>query len=73
MIYKLKRVLISILINGFLIIGLIVSIQNSNNKSNVNLFGFETIQLPISFITGVSFISGTFIGSLVPIFLSRKD
>tara|TARA_B100000212_G_scaffold338713_1_gene315750 strand:- start:1430 stop:1651 length:222 start_codon:yes stop_codon:yes gene_type:complete len=73
MFYKLKRVTISILINGFLLIGLIVSIQNSNNKSSVNLFGFETIQLPISFITGVSFISGTFLGGLLPIFISRKN
>tara|TARA_Y100000589_G_scaffold331519_1_gene385422 strand:- start:838 stop:1059 length:222 start_codon:yes stop_codon:yes gene_type:complete len=73
MIYKFKRVIISILINGFLIIGLIVSIQNSNNKSNINLFVFETIQLPISFITGISFISGTFLGGLLPIFISRED
>ena len=72
MIYKFKRVLISILINGFLLIALIISIQNSNNKSKVDIFGVETIQLPISFITGVSFISGTFIGSLLPIFISTK-
>ena len=67
MFYKLKRVIISILI------GLIVCIQNSSNKSSVNLFGFQTIQLPISFITGVSFISGTFLGGLLPIFISRKN
>ena len=72
MFYKLQKVATSILINSFLLIALIVTIQNSNNKSNVNLFGFETIQLPVSFITGVSFISGTFLGSLLPSFISRE-
>ena len=70
--HKFKRVLISILINGFLLIALILSIQNSSKKSKVNLFGVETIQLPISFITGTSFISGTLLGSLLPIFITTK-
>ena len=36
-----------------------IGIQNSTNKNKVNLLISETIQLPISFIIGVSFISGS--------------
>ncbi len=73
MFFKFKKVAISILMHGFLLIALIGSIQNSNNKSKVNIFGLETINLPISFITGVSFISGSLFGSFIPIFISTKN
>ena len=43
---------------------LIVGIQNSSNKKKVNLLFGETVSLPISFIVGVSFISGSLIGSV---------
>ena len=36
-----------------------IAIQNSTNKEKVNLIISETINLPISFIIGVSFISGS--------------
>ena len=38
---------------------LFVGIQNSSNKSKVNLLINETIELPISFIVGSSFILGS--------------
>ena len=43
---------------------LIIGIQNSTNKSKVNLLFNETVSLPISFIIGVSFISGSLLGNI---------
>ena len=68
-----KKLIFSITFNSFLFLLLIIGIQNSSSKSEVNLFKKETIALPISFIVGVSFITGSMIGSLVPIiFLNKK-
>ena len=44
---------------------LIIGIQNSPKKARVNLLINETIQLPIGFIVGVSFITGSFLGNLI--------
>ena len=41
---------------------LMIGIQNSFNKSKVNLLISETINLPISFIIGTSFITGSLFG-----------
>ena len=49
--------------NLFLFFILIIIIQNSNTKNKVNLIIDETINLPVSFIIGTSFISGSIIGS----------
>ena len=55
--------------NLFLFFILIIIIQNSNTKNKVNLIIDETINLPVSFIIGTSFISGSIIGS----FFSAND
>ena len=53
---------------------LIVGIQNSSNNSRVNLLIKKTINLPISFIIGTSFISGSLIGTFLPLsFSSNKS
>ncbi len=44
-----------------------VGIQNSSNKGKVNLIINETVNLPISFIIGMSFISGSITGSFLTI------
>tara|TARA_Y100001978_G_scaffold146679_1_gene131659 strand:- start:786 stop:1010 length:225 start_codon:yes stop_codon:yes gene_type:complete len=64
---QFKKIILSFLINGFLLLSLILIIQNSNTKNKVNLLIIETIDLPLSFILGVSFISGSLLGSLLPI------
>ena len=46
---------------------LIVGIQNNSEKSKINFFQNETIMLPVGFILGTSFISGSIIGSLLKI------
>ncbi len=72
MISQFKKVTLAILINGFLIMGLILTIQNSNHKNRLNLLFSETILLPVSFITGISFLSGSLSGSLLTIYISTN-
>ncbi len=67
-----KKIIFSITFNSCLFLLLIIGIQNSSTKRKVNLFKNETIALPISFIVGVSFITGSITGSLVPIFFNNK-
>ena len=50
-----------------------IGIQNSSNKSKVNFLINETVKLPISFIIGSSFISGSIIGSFFNINLTKKS
>tara|TARA_Y100000589_G_scaffold8635_1_gene7348 strand:- start:118 stop:342 length:225 start_codon:yes stop_codon:yes gene_type:complete len=67
MIILLKKVLYTITLNSALFLLLIVGIQNSSNKSKVKLIIGESVSLPISFIIGISFISGSVSGSLLTI------
>ena len=67
-----KKLIFSITFNSCLFLLLILGIQNSSSKSQVNLFKKETIALPISFIVGVSFITGSITGSFVPIFFDNN-
>lgn len=74
MISQIKKSIFSITFNSFLFLLLIIIIQNSSNKSKVNFFSKETIELPISFIVGVSLISGSVLGSFISIdFGNRKE
>ena len=68
----LKKLIFLIIFNSCLFLLLIIGIQNSSNKRKVNLFKNESIALPISFIVGVSFITGSITGSFVPIFFDNK-
>ena len=46
---------------------LVIGIQNTSSKSRVNLLRYESVELPISFIFGLSFISGSILGSLIAV------
>ena len=70
---KLKKLIFAITFNSCLFFLLMVGIQNSSNKSKVNFLIYETINLPISFIIGASFISGSLIGSFFNINLKKKN
>ena len=72
MIILVKKVLFTITLNSALFFLLIVGIQNSSNKSKVKLIIGETVNLPISFIVGMSFISGSVLGNLLTLNLSNK-
>ena len=59
-----KNILFTIFLNSGLFLMLIIGIQNSTVKKKVNLIFENTVNLPISFILGVSFISGSISGSI---------
>ena len=63
----LKKIFFTVILNSSLLLMLIVGIQNSYNKKKVNLLIGESVNLPISFIIGISFISGSVSGSLLTI------
>nr|WP_288261509.1 hypothetical protein [uncultured Prochlorococcus sp.] len=69
----LKKIILSAIFNTSLFLILIIGIQNSSNKSKVNLFINETISLPISFIIGTSFISGSVTGTIVSLIYGKKN
>ena len=64
MIIPLKKIFFTITFNSCLFFILIIGIQNSSNKGKINFLIDETIELPISFIIGSSFIGGSIMGSL---------
>ena len=59
----IKKLFFTAIFNSCLFALLFIGIQNSSNKSKVNLLISESIELPISFIVGSSFILGSFFGS----------
>ena len=61
----LKKLIFIITFNSSLFIFLIIGIQNSSSKNKVDLLFAETIELPISFILGMSFITGSITGSFL--------
>ena len=73
MIFRLKQLLFIFSYNLSLFLLLIIGIQNSSIKKNVNLIITETITLPISFIIGVSFISGSLTGNLLKMDFNNKN
>ena len=60
-----KKLFLSSIFNACLFLALIVGIQNSSYKSKVDFLIDETIELPISFIVGSSFILGSIFGSFL--------
>ncbi len=61
----LKKFIYISTINFCFFLCLMIGIQNSSNKSKVNLLVSETIELPIGFIIGISFITGSILGGFV--------
>lgn len=72
MTFHLRKIFFNSIFNICLFLILIVGIQNSSNKSNVNFMIDKTIKLPISFIVGISFISGSITGSFFPMTIHSK-
>ena len=68
----IKRLLYSAIFNSCLFALLFIGIQNSSNKSKVNLLINETIELPISFVVGSSFILGSLIGGFIDLNIKNK-
>ncbi|MDA9728680.1 hypothetical protein N9U52_00340 [Prochlorococcus sp. AH-736-N17] len=68
----LKKIIFATTFNSCLFLLLIIGIQNSSTKSKVNFLINETVKLPISFIIGTSFISGSLMGSFFNLNLNKK-
>jgi len=69
----LKKIIFATTFNVCLFLLLMIGIQNSANKNKVNFLINETVNLPISFIIGSSFIGGSIIGSFFNINLTKKS
>jgi len=63
--FLIKKLSLALIFNSCLFIFLFIGIQNSSNRKKVDLLIKETIELPISFIVGSSFILGSVLGSFI--------
>ena len=70
--FIIKKLLLSAIFNSCLFALLFIGIQNSSNKSIVNFLIEETIELPISFIVGSSFILGSIVGSFLVLDINNE-
>jgi len=61
--FLIKKLFFAAIFNSCLFVLLFIGIQNSSNKSKIDLLIMETIELPISFVIGSSFIVGSILGS----------
>ena len=68
-----KKLFFTVIFNSCLLAILFVAIQNSSNKRKVDLIIDETIELPISFIVGSSFILGSLLGNLIDININNEQ
>ncbi len=63
--FFIRKLTLAVIFNSCLFLILFIGIQNSSNKSKVDLLIDETIELPISFIVGSSFILGSIFGNFL--------
>ena len=61
----IKKLFFTGIFNTCLFLLLFIGIQNSSEKSKVDLLVNETIKLPIGFIVGSSFILGSIFGNFI--------
>ena len=68
----IKKLFFSAIFNSCLFALLFVGIQNSSTKSKVDILINETIELPISFVVGSSFIIGSILGSFIDLNMNNE-
>ena len=74
MISLVKKISFVITFNTCLFIILVTGLQNNSNKSKIDFLLDKTVSLPIGFITGSSFISGSLFGNLLTLnFYKKKE
>ena len=61
----IRKLFYSAIFNSCFFVILFIGIQNSSNKSKVDFLINKTIELPISFVVGTSFIFGSILGSFI--------
>ena len=72
MYFQIKKIFFITIFNSCLFTLLVIGLQNNSYKSRVNLLGEETVKLPIVFIVGTSFITGSIIGNFFNFGLDNK-
>ena len=70
--FLMKKFFFAVIFNSCLFVILFIGIQNSSNKSKVDLLIDKTIELPISFIAGSSFILGSILGSFLILDINKE-
>ena len=71
--FFVKKSLFTLIFNFSLFLILMIGIQNSYIKKKVNLIIGETVNLPVGFIVGISFIGGSITASLLETYIRKKD
>ena len=69
---QFKKIIFAAIFNSCLFTLLIIGLQNNLNKRKVNFLVEKTVNLPIGFIVGTSFITGSIIGNLFTLSLKNK-
>ena len=72
MLIPFKKIFFAAAFNISLFFLLMIGIQNSSNKKQINFVLSETVELPVSFILGTSFICGSITGSFVTVNIKNK-
>lgn len=71
---KLRFLFINTFTNLILLMLIFLVAQNNNLRSSVNFFSMKSAEIPIGVITGLSFLSGSFLGgSLLIISKGQMD
>ena len=73
MLNSIKKFVFLFFYNLSLFFILLIGIQNSSNKTKIDLLLFKTVFLPVSFTMGVSFISGSIIGNILTINIGNEN
>ena len=60
-----NKIIFNTIFNSVIFFFLIIGLQNGTNKAKINLVFNETINLPVGFIIGTSFICGSLAGSFL--------
>ena len=60
-----KNFTLILITNIFLFFLMLITIQNSSYKQKIKFINIETVPLPISFILGTSFLTGSLFGGLI--------
>ena len=67
-----NKIIFNTTFNLLLFLFLFIGIQNSTNKTKINLLINETINLPVGFTLGTSFILGSIAGSFLNFNILKK-
>ena len=61
---KVSFLFLNLLVNFVMFSLLFLGVQNANKKNAINFFSYQSVEMPVGFILGVSFILGTTTGGL---------